>query len=90
MSVKKYLFSFFFLFIQGIKQVMKTKYHMEGIVNGHEFTIEGVGTGNPYEYVSLRKQNIINYFIRMHLKPRENEGKEKEASAQDFIVFIRG
>ena len=49
MSVKKYLFSFFFLFIQGIKQVMKTKYHMEGSVNGHEFTIEGVGTGNPYE-----------------------------------------
>ena len=47
MSVKKYLF--FFLFIQGIAQVMKTKYHMEGSVNGHEFTIEGVGTGNPYE-----------------------------------------
>nr|BAX00790.1 fluorescent protein [Acropora digitifera] len=34
---------------QGIAQVMKTKYHMEGSVNGHEFTIEGVGTGNPYE-----------------------------------------
>ena len=49
MSVEKYIFSFFFFFIQGIAQVMKTKYHMEGSVNGHEFTIEGVGTGNPYE-----------------------------------------
>ena len=39
----------FYFFIQGIAQVMKTKYHMEGSVNGHEFTIEGVGTGNPYE-----------------------------------------
>ena len=49
MPVKKISFFFFFLFIQGIAQVMETKYHMEGSVNGHEFTIEGVGTGNPYE-----------------------------------------
>ena len=40
---------FSFLFIKGIAQEMRTKYHMEGSVNGHEFTIEGVGTGNPYE-----------------------------------------
>ena len=46
MSVEKFVF---FFFIQVIAQVMKTKYHMEGSVNGHEFTIEGVGTGNPYE-----------------------------------------
>ena len=25
------------------------KYHMEGSVSGHQFTIEGIGTGNPYE-----------------------------------------
>ena len=49
MSVEKYLLSFSFLFIQGIANEMRTKYHMEGSVNGHEFTIEGVGTGNPYE-----------------------------------------
>ena len=46
---EKISFFFFSLFIQGIAEVMKTKYHMEGTVNGHEFTIEGVGTGNPYE-----------------------------------------
>ena len=47
MLVEKEFCSFFF--IQGIVQEMKTKYHMEGNVNGHEFTIEGVGTGYPYE-----------------------------------------
>ncbi|KAK2563180.1 GFP-like fluorescent chromoprotein FP538 [Acropora cervicornis] len=44
---------------QGIKQVMKTKYHMEGSVNGHEFTIEGVGTGNPYEGKQMSELVII-------------------------------
>ena len=48
-AIVKNVFFFFFLFIQGIAQEMRTKYHMAGSVNGREFTIEGVGTGNPYE-----------------------------------------
>ena len=32
-----------------IAKDMKMTYHMEGKVNGNEFTINGDGTGNPYE-----------------------------------------
>jgi len=28
---------------------MKVKLHLEGTVNGHAFTIEGEGKGNPHE-----------------------------------------
>ena len=49
LAIVKNAVFFSFLFIQGIVPEMRTKYHMEGSVNGHEFTIEGVGTGNPYE-----------------------------------------
>ena len=38
-----------FSFNQVIAKDMKMTYHMEGKVNGHEFTIDGDGTGNPYE-----------------------------------------
>nr|AAZ67343.1 GFP-like yellow fluorescent protein [Corynactis californica] len=34
---------------QVITQEMKMVYHMDGCVNGHSFTIEGEGTGKPYE-----------------------------------------
>lgn len=34
---------------QGITKDMTMKYKMEGCVNGHPFTITGVGNGNPYE-----------------------------------------
>ncbi|XP_022807489.1 GFP-like fluorescent chromoprotein amFP486 [Stylophora pistillata] len=34
---------------QGISEDMAMKYKMEGCVNGHPFTITGVGNGNPYE-----------------------------------------
>uniref|UniRef100_Q6I7B1 Fluorescent protein n=1 Tax=Acropora sp. \ len=44
---------------QGIAQEMRTKYRMEGSVNGHEFTIEGVGTGNPYEGKQMSELVII-------------------------------
>nr|WGH28763.1 cyan fluorescent protein CFP-13 [Acropora sp.] len=44
---------------QVIADEMKTKYHMEGSVNGHEFTIEGVGTGNPYEGTQMSELVII-------------------------------
>ncbi|XP_068748755.1 GFP-like fluorescent chromoprotein FP506 isoform X1 [Montipora capricornis] len=33
----------------GVEGKMDLKFHMEGSVNGHEFTIKGEGTGQPYE-----------------------------------------
>nr|BAS32671.1 mKusabiraOrange2-Yellow-Nano-lantern(delN3) [synthetic construct] len=35
--------------VSVIKPEMKMRYYMDGSVNGHEFTIEGEGTGRPYE-----------------------------------------
>lgn len=35
--------------VSVIKPEMKMKYFMDGSVNGHEFTVEGEGTGKPYE-----------------------------------------
>ena len=32
-----------------IAKEMMTKLHMEGTVNGHPFTIEGKGKGDPYK-----------------------------------------
>ncbi|XP_068687874.1 GFP-like fluorescent chromoprotein FP506 [Montipora foliosa] len=34
---------------QGVKDQMNLKFHMEGSVNGHDFTIKGEGTGHPYK-----------------------------------------
>ena len=34
---------------QVIQNEMKMTYFMEGSVNGHDFTIEGEGSGKPYE-----------------------------------------
>ena len=39
---------------------------MKGSVNGHHFEIEGEGKEKPYEYVCLRRQTTMNYFITMH------------------------
>ena len=47
---------------------------MEGCVNGYEFTIEDEGIGNPYEQVSLKKQNILDYFITVHYKQENIKG----------------
>nr|ACD13196.1 chromo-red fluorescent GFP-like protein [Echinopora forskaliana] len=41
-----------------IKQVMKTKLHLEGTVNGHDFTIEGKGEGKPYEGLQHMKMTV--------------------------------
>uniref|UniRef100_UPI0001A48AB3 CYAN/GREEN-EMITTING GFP-LIKE PROTEIN, KUSABIRA-CYAN MUTANT (KCY-R1) n=1 Tax=Lithophyllon concinna TaxID=1911064 RepID=UPI0001A48AB3 len=35
--------------VSVIKPEMKMRYYMDGSVNGHEFTVEGEGTGRPYE-----------------------------------------
>ena len=35
--------------IQVLADTMKMTWLMEGCVNGHAFTIEGEGTGKPYE-----------------------------------------
>nr|ABI58282.1 green fluorescent protein [Corynactis californica] len=34
---------------QVVKQDMNMTYHMDGCVNGHSFTIEGEGRGNPFK-----------------------------------------
>lgn len=44
---------------QVITNEMRTKFHMEGSVNGHEFTIEGEGIGNPYEGTQMSELCII-------------------------------
>ena len=38
-----------FFHIQILADTMKMTWLMEGCVNGHAFTIEGEGTGKPYE-----------------------------------------
>ena len=40
---------FFFTNIQVLADTMKMTWLMEHCVNGHAFTIEGDGTGKPYE-----------------------------------------
>lgn len=42
----------------GIQTEMKTKFHMEGIVNGHSFEVEGNGSGQPYEGVQKMKLTV--------------------------------
>nr|AMO27221.1 E2-Crimson [Cloning vector pUCP20T-E2Crimson]AMO27251.1 E2-Crimson [Cloning vector pUCP30T-E2Crimson] len=41
-----------------IKPFMRFKVHMEGSVNGHEFEIEGVGEGKPYEGTQTAKLQV--------------------------------
>ena len=36
-------------FIQAIQKDMRMTYFMDGSINGNKFTIEGEGTGKPYE-----------------------------------------
>ena len=51
---------------------MKIKLHLEGTVNGHAFTIQGKGEGNPHEWVNLA---LIILFSFKALKQVQTGGR---------------
>ncbi|CAH3181694.1 unnamed protein product [Porites lobata] len=62
---------------QVIKDDMAMTYHMEGSVDGHFFTIEGEGSGKPYEAFTDYPKGIVDYF-----KPSFPDGYTWEQSLQ--------